>query len=152
MCDLYEMFDGIWSVYVSIMITYSSLYLQCGAVITRYNMSLHYTQYCNDSSKTSFRLEKTDRVITASHYSWGCFNIGHPSETHLKMKSHEKSFAHDLLLELCSVQKKYTWWRHQMEKFTGNWPFVRGIHRSRWIPHTNASDAELWCFVLSASE
>ena len=26
------------------------------------------------------------------------------------------------------------------------WSFVRGIHRSRWIPRTNASDAELWCF------
>ena len=39
-------------------------------------------------------------------------------------------------------------WRH----FPRNWPFVRGIHRSRWIPHTKASDAELWCFVWSASE
>ena len=33
-------------------------------------------------------------------------------------------------------------WTH----FPRNWPFVRGIHRSRWIPHTKASDAELWCF------
>ena len=33
-------------------------------------------------------------------------------------------------------------WKH----FPCNWPFVRGIHRSRWIPHTKASDAELWCF------
>ena len=23
-----------------------------------------------------------------------------------------------------------TWWRHQMEHFPRNWPFVRGIHRS----------------------
>ena len=30
-------------------------------------------------------------------------------------------------------------WKH----FPRNWPFVRGIHRSRWIPHTKASDAEL---------
>ena len=36
--------------------------------------------------------------------------------------------------------------------FPRNWPFVRGIHRSRWIPHTKASDAELWCFIWSASE
>ena len=27
-------------------------------------------------------------------------------------------------------------------------PFVRGIHRSRWIPRTKASDAELWCFLM----
>ena len=33
-------------------------------------------------------------------------------------------------------------WKH----FPRNWPFVRGIHRSRWIPRTKASDAELWCF------
>ena len=39
-------------------------------------------------------------------------------------------------------------WKH----FPRNWPFVRGIHRSRWIPHTKASDAELWCFIWSASE
>ena len=32
-------------------------------------------------------------------------------------------------------------WKH----FTRYWPFVRGIHRSRWIPHTKASDAKLWC-------
>ena len=34
--------------------------------------------------------------------------------------------------------------------FPRYWPFVRGIHRSRWIPHTKASDAELWCFIWSA--
>ena len=39
-------------------------------------------------------------------------------------------------------------WKH----FPRNWLFVRGIHRSRWIPHTKASDAELWCLLWSASE
>ena len=39
-------------------------------------------------------------------------------------------------------------WKH----IPRNWPFVRGIHRSRWIPHTKASAAELWCFLWSASE
>ena len=33
-------------------------------------------------------------------------------------------------------------WKH----FPRYWPFVRGSHRSRWIPRTKASDAELWCF------
>ena len=37
-------------------------------------------------------------------------------------------------------------WRH----FPRYWPFVRGIHR--WIPHTKASGAELWCFIWSAPE
>ena len=39
-------------------------------------------------------------------------------------------------------------WKH----FPRYWPFVRGIHRSRWIPRTKASDAALWCFLWSASE
>ena len=39
-------------------------------------------------------------------------------------------------------------WKH----FPRNWPFVRGIHRSRWIPNTKASDTELWCLLWSASE
>ena len=34
-------------------------------------------------------------------------------------------------------------WKH----FSRYWPFVRGIHRSPVIPHTKASDAELWCFL-----
>ena len=28
------------------------------------------------------------------------------------------------------------WWRHQMEIFSALLAFVRGIHRSGWIPHT----------------
>ena len=39
-------------------------------------------------------------------------------------------------------------WKH----FPRYWPFVWGIHRSRRIPQTKASDAELWCFLWSASE
>ena len=39
-------------------------------------------------------------------------------------------------------------WKH----FPRYWPFVRGIHRSRWIPRTKASDAELWCFIWSTPE
>ena len=46
-----------------------------------------------------------------------------------------------------------TWWRHQMETFSpllaicaGNSPVSPGI------PCTKASDAELWCFLWSASE
>ena len=31
-------------------------------------------------------------------------------------------------------------WKH----FPHYWPFVRGIHGHRWIPRTNASDAEFW--------
>ena len=51
-------------------------------------------------------------------------------------------------MELVSFHDDVIKWKH----FPRNWPFVRGIHRSRWIPHTKASDAELWCFLWSASE
>ena len=37
-------------------------------------------------------------------------------------------------------------WKH----FPRYWPFVRRIHRSRWIPRTKASDAELWFFFICA--
>ena len=32
--------------------------------------------------------------------------------------------------------------------FPRYWPFVRGIHRFRWIPRTKSSDADLLCFFL----
>ena len=35
-------------------------------------------------------------------------------------------------------------WKH----FPRHWPFVRGIPVHRWITHTKASEAELWCFPL----
>ena len=37
-------------------------------------------------------------------------------------------------------------WKH----YSPYWPFVRRIHRHRWIPITKASHAELWCFLWSA--
>ena len=39
-------------------------------------------------------------------------------------------------------------WKH----FPRYWPFVRGIHRSRWIPRTKASDVEVWYFLWSVPE
>ena len=44
------------------------------------------------------------------------------------------------------------WWRHQMETFSALLALCAGIHRSRWIPRTKASDAELWCFLWSSPE
>ena len=54
----------------------------------------------------------------------------------------------DLVGHSCLRHDDVIKWKH----FPRNWPFVRGIHRSRWIPHTKASDAELWCFLWPASE
>ena len=59
-------------------------------------------------------------------------------------------------ITIARKQKLRKWHRHddviKWKHFPRNWPFVRGIRRSRWIPHTKASDAEFWCFLWSASE
>ena len=45
------------------------------------------------------------------------------------------------------------WWRHSMETFFRVTVHLCGEFTSpRWIPRTKASDAELWCFLWSASE
>ena len=51
----------------------------------------------------------------------------------------------DILGRFCKRINIHTWWRHQMETFSGLlcWEFTG--HRG--IPLTKASDAELWCFL-----
>ena len=39
-------------------------------------------------------------------------------------------------------------WKH----FPRYWPLCGDFTGHRWIPHTNASDVELWCFVSSTPE
>ena len=47
-----------------------------------------------------------------------------------------------------SVQRMaLSWWRHQMETFSALLAFCGEFTGHRWIPHTKASDAELWCFL-----
>ena len=52
-------------------------------------------------------------------------------------------------LHLSCTNPSISWWRHQMETFSASLVLC---DRSRWIPRTKASDAELWCFLWSASE
>ena len=58
-----------------------------------------------------------------------------------------------LLTHSLTSMRFRSWWRYQTETFSallalcvGNSPV------QRWIPLTKASDAELWCFLWSASE
>ena len=60
------------------------------------------------------------------------------------------NFKVNLLKHRSKVHNDVIKWKHF--PFPYYWPFVRGINRSRWIPHTNASDAELWCFLWSSPE
>ena len=53
-------------------------------------------------------------------------------------------------MEVCLY---FTWWCHQMETFSALLALCVGeFTGNRWIPRTKASDAELWCFLWSASE
>ena len=65
-----------------------------------------------------------------------------------------QSFGDFLVVSLDMVFNKQSnsRWNETPWHFCSNWPFpMRGIHRSRWIPHTKDNDAELWCFLWSAS-
>ena len=47
----------------------------------------------------------------------------------------------------------HLWWRIEMETFSALLVFRAGKFTGRrWIPHTKASDAEPWCFLLSTPE
>ena len=50
---------------------------------------------------------------------------------------------------ICAI----TWWRHQMETFSALLALcMRKPTGHRWIPPIKTSDAELWCFLWSASD
>ena len=54
-----------------------------------------------------------------------------------------------MLIQLsCPYHGDVIEWKH----FPRYWPFVRGIHRSPLNSPYKACDAELWCFLWSASE
>ena len=62
-----------------------------------------------------------------------------------------------VMLKVCSCHyntiSTLTWWRHQMETFSALMALFCGeFNGHRWIPHTKARDAELWCFLCSAPE
>ena len=53
----------------------------------------------------------------------------------------------------------FSWWRHQMETCSASLAFVREFTGDcweftghRWVPLTQTSDAELWCFLSSVPE
>ena len=68
-------------------------------------------------------------LLLFAEFCWVLIGPSHKSQNALV------SYLHDDVIK----------WKH----FPRYWPFVRGIHRSRWIPLTKASDAELWCFLWS---
>ena len=58
-------------------------------------------------------------------------------ETHVHLTSTAHTYHDDVIK-----------WKY----FPCYWPFVREIHRHRWISSRKACDTELWCFLGSAPE
>ena len=72
-----------------------------------------------------------------------------PSSTH----SHPHSFLQRRRARPVRECRMWKLWRHQMETFSALLALKCGeFIRRRWIPHTKASDAELWCFLWSGPE
>ena len=71
-------------------------------------------------------------LTAPSHYLNLGFCVIHPRELQHELENYSLNINHDYVIK----------WKH----FPRNWAFVRGIHRSRWIPHTKASDASFEVF------
>ena len=59
----------------------------------------------------------------------------------------DEIFKHIFVNENITISLDESWWRHQMEIFSALLAICAGNS-----PVTNASDAELWCFLWSAPE
>ena len=112
-------------------ITRSLLYISCHSLTTSLTITcqtwlMHYALACSICQyQRLVRSGIHDDVIKWKHF---------PRHWRFVRGIHvvcfiEKSNIHDDIIK----------WKH----FPRYWPFVRGIHRSRWIPRTKASDAEL---------
>ena len=52
---------------------------------------------------------------------------------------------HSIHIFIWRTRLAVTWWRNQMETFSALLAIFPGNSPVRWILHTKASDAELWC-------
>ena len=100
---------------------------QCGAGASFNPMSLHFSVafYAPQSQKELIHLGQDNMAVMWQITFQVIF-----FERKLYCQAYEN---HDDVIK----------WKH----FPRNWPFVLGIHRSRWIAHTKASDAELRIFT-----
>ena len=79
-------------------------------------------------------------------------NGGHINNTHFRSDAMKTALNNTNFLGVTvrthslDVILGIPWWRYQMEAFSALVAICAG-----WIPRTKASDAELWCFLWSAS-
>ena len=74
--------------------------------------------------------------VAVPHFDYYYYLLFSHNKSHLPLKSQYNA----------GICMPVPWWRHQMKTFSALPAFCRGILRSRWSPHSKASDAELWCF------
>ena len=141
----YKIMHASWQ--VSLFINDLCNYFRCNGVITM-------------AAKVSRNLKAPEVGVTKPILRSDIFAIFHHcqnTDTHDKLESYSKNSTGTFAGWKIPLTEKSTngalhddviKWKH----FPCYWPFVRGIHRSRWIPRTKASDAELWCFIWSAPE
>ena len=92
------------------------------------------------------------RQVNATHLKIGhleIFSTGAPSSNELQCFVYMRGYTDNKLGNGCQA----TWPINKYDDvikgkhFPRYWPFVRGIHRSRWIPLTKANVTGLWCFL-----
>ena len=110
-----------------------------------WEITFFYVQFANaNSSQHACIITSCDFVLP-----YCVMGLGHPCYTSLEPINHLK--LESLLIVLLETQFI------TMTSSNGNIFRVTGhlggeFTGPRWIPHTKASDAELWCFLWSASE
>ena len=147
---------AIASQITSLTIVYSIVYLsadqrkhQCSALLA-FLRGIHRRILAHMASNAEKMFPFDDVIMCYSQYYDGWLsNSGSLCKFNTSPKSFTRKWNRNLVKPTFIFNHDdVIKWKH----FPRNWPFVRGIHRSRWIPHTKASDAELWCFLWFASE
>ena len=95
--------------------------------------------------------ENCNYIFVCSRSSRGCYQFIYiHSWTVLKIQDH---FRYQTVP---NISKELNALHHddviKWKRFPCYCPFVRELIGHRWIPRTKASDAELWCFLLSVLE
>ena len=130
--------------------------IQSNVALTRSNLSRYYIRKCHGVSIARI-WEKIDRVITAPHCITYVLYTCQSYQIYTKDSSYTVWIrsAHGwmcivifLYILLITPHDDVIKWKH----FRVTGPFCGECTSDRWIPHTKASDVELWCFLWSGPE
>ena len=132
-------------------LTTPSHYLnQCWLIISKVQWHSSEGNFVSDTAATIHK-KKLDNYLSkikskSPRGQWVKYTKGY--ELNRIIAHHNKAQNVCILFRILNNHDDVIKWGH-FPRYT---PFVRGIRRSRWIPRTMASDAELWCFLWSEPE